>query len=308
VRGFLQETAGDSIILISDGANTSRRQQPAVQKTAKIGLPDVSYLSLPRKSNVVKGIAYGLVPLALGAIAGAGADEHGFPVSPKAIIYGLSFLSGLAIGSIGGSVAALKGVDIDIPLEGKSEIQKRAILSQVVARQYRSRPFFKVSPWAGVISPPQGNAAAVFGGRLRYYFTQRSGLELAYGRTDWFSREPPYHGSYTSRIQRSKMSYFSGGFFIFPIRKRSVTPFVAWGWGKTSAKTNSKTRWSSTSGEYDEWEDNYTDTNYSVHFSGGVEIPLTSYLSLEGRLENIWSLGEGQYGNIQLALNFGPNF
>jgi hypothetical protein len=314
VRGFLQESTGDSIILINEVRNSWSEHQARAQRTTNMHLRDISSLSLPRKSRLSKGILEGLGLGAMGLLLGfaSGDDPPGwfsFTAEEKAAGLGL-FLGGIGI-SIGGSLGALKSVDIDIPWEGKTEAQKRTILSQVVARQYRSRPFLKVSPWVGAISGPHGKVAVAFGGRLRYHFTPRSGFELNYGETPWSfssSRYSQYHNSSWSETERSKINYISGGFFIFPIRNRSVKPLVTWGWGWTKTQTNSRTRWEATSGEYGEWKYGFTDKHFSIHFSAGVEIPLTRYISLEGSLEEILRMGKEDYGNIQLSLNFGPTF
>jgi hypothetical protein len=318
LRGFLQETSGDSIILINDVENFWSDRQSTAQRAMNIHLNDISSLALPRKSRLPKGILAGLGIGAFGALLGfamgddpppSGWFDFSFTAEEKAAGLGL-FLGGIGI-SIGGSLGALKSVDIDIPWEGKTEAQKRDIMAQVSSGQYRSPPFVKVSPWAGAISGPHGKVAAVFGGGLRYYFTPRSGFALNYGETRWFSsssRSSQYYGSSWSETERFKINYISGGFFIFPIRKRSVIPFVAWGWGMTRTHTNSKTTWEAASGEYRERENDHTSNNFSIHFSGGVEIPLTSYLGLEGSLEEILLLGKEDFGNFKLALNFGPNF
>jgi hypothetical protein len=202
-------------------------------------------------------------------------------------------MSGFTIGSIGGSVAVLKGVDVDVLWDGKSEVQKRAILTQIRSGNYRSRPFFKVSPWVGVVSPPEGKAAAIVGGRARYYFTPRSGLELAYGRTGWFNQQfADAYLPYASPRERKRMDYLSGGFFVSITRKRWVNPFFSWGWGRAATTA-------------DGWEDK--EIRFALTYYGGVEIPLSNSLSLEGRYGDVWALFQGHHPNFQLALSYGLN-
>lgn len=308
LRGTLHGFSDDSIALSGAVETHGTLPQQASLGNCTMNLNDVSRLSLPRKSSCLKGMKWGLIPLGLGLIIGAASSDESSWLcpSPRAIVMGLGVFSGVIVTSIGGSVGALKGVDVDVPWEGKSEVEKLAILSKLRAGKYRSRNYFKISPWAGVISPHQGKAAAAIGGRLRYYFTSRSGLEVTYARTGWFSRELPYHDPNWSRTERSKVSYLSGGFFIYPIRKRSVKPFFSWGWGRTSTETNSTESWQYGPHDYSEWEYNSTDKYISINLSGGVEIPVTNYLSLEGRLEDIWALGEGHHTGFQLGMTMGP--
>ncbi len=68
---------------------------------------------------------------------------------------------------------------------------------------------------------------------------------------------------------------------------------MAWGWGWCVYST--ATRYGID-----------TDTGPSVNFYGGVEMPLTNWLSLEGRIGNIWMV-EGAHLNFQLSLTLGPN-
>jgi hypothetical protein len=291
--GFLHEIRDDSIALSNGVEISGIAPQASTQATAAVGLNDITALCMTRNSNFVKGAAWGLLPITLGAALGAAADDEGEFINPGAIILGLGIMSGFTIGSIGGSIAALKGVDVDVLWDGKSEVQKRAILTQIRSGHYRSRPFFKVSPWVGVVSPPEGKAAAVVGGRARYYFTPRSGLELAYGRTRWFDRQDAdSYTHYTLRRGRRRMECLSGGFFVSITRKRRVNPFFSWGWGRVATTT-------------DGWEDK--DARFAFTYYGGVEIPLGNSLSLEGRYGDIWALFQGHHPNFQLALSYGLN-
>lgn len=287
--GNLHSVSADSIVLIN--VETQRLiHQEATQLTTKVNLNDISGLSLPRKSTFFKSVAWGLLPGAIGAFIGfaSGDDPSGWfslTAVDKAAILGLAF-GGIGV-SIGGTIGALKGVDVDVPWEEKSEVERRSILSQLGIGQYHSRDVLRASPWVGVISPPHGKEVSAMGGRLRFYFTPRSGLELVYGRTGWFEY---------SNYEKKQLEYFSGGFFISFTRKRLINPFVAWGWGRNSTTTQYGNN------EYEE-----TNSRFSLNFYGGVEMPLTNWLSLEGRVGNILVLCEGGHLNFQLSLTFGPN-
>ena len=91
------------------------------------------------------------------------------------------------------------------------------------------------------------------------------------------------------------MNYFSGGCFICLTRNRPVNPFVAWGWGRTSRKT-----------ERGPIEDQQKEA--AINLDAGFEVPLARYLTLEGRIGDVFALGEGQYGTVQLALQIGPSY
>ena len=272
--GNLLSVTTDSIVLIN--VETQRLiHQEATLLTTKVSINDISGLSLPRKSTFFRSVAWGLVPSAIGGAIIGLSEFGGF----------LSVAFGLIGASIGGTIGVLKGVDVDVPWEEKSEVERRLILSQLGTGQYHSRHPIRGSIWAGGIYPPHGKAVAAMGGRLRFYFTPRSGLELVYGRTGWFE----YNYS------EKKLEYFSGGFFISFTRKWLINPFVAWGWGVYSTTTRYGI---------------YPFTGPSVNFYGGVEMPLTNWLSLEGRVGNIL-MGEGTHLrvplNFQLSLTFGPN-
>ena len=285
--GNLQSLSADSIVLINV---EKQRLKPleANKITTKVSLNDISGLSLPRKSTFFKSVAWGLLPGAIGAFIGlaSGDDTSGwirFTAGDKAAMLGLAF-GGIGV-SIGGSIGALKGVDVDVPWKEKSEVERRSIISQLGIGQYHSRHPIRGSIWAGGISPPHGKAVTFRGGRLRFYFTPRSGVELIYGRTGWFEY---------SNYEKKQLEYFSGGFFILFTRKRLINPFVAWGWGRNSTTT-----------QYGNNE--YEDKSLSLNFYGGVEMPLTNWLSLEGRVGNILVWREGGHLNFQLSLTLGPN-
>ncbi len=241
---------------------------------------------------------------AVGALLGfaSGDDPPGlvsFSAGQKAGLLG-SALGTIGL-SIGGTYGALKGVDLDIPWEGKNEAERSAILSHLRAGTYRCRSCFRISPWAGVHSPPEGKTAAVYGGRVRFYFTPRSGMELAYGGTDWSPIKSSRHDPGWSYTKRSRMSRLSGGFFIYPVRTRAVMPFVAWGWGRTTTQTDETQRHPYGADEYGEWKTSYKESFFATHLSAGIEVPLTNRLSLEGRIEDIWALTEGHHTAFQLG-------
>lgn len=296
LRVVLQGFSGDSIALSGAVETHGTLLQQAVRGESKMNLNDVSRLSLPRKSSFGKGMAWGLIPIGLGTAAGALCSDEGSWLcpSPRSIVMALGVFSGFIVASIGGSIGAMKGVDVDIPWEGRSRAEKQTILSQLETGIYRPRKFLKFSPWVGSISSEQNKAAAVLGGRLRHYLTPRSGLELIYGRTGWFPSGFEYGAPSGSETERSKLSLFSGGCFICLTRNWPVNPFVAWSWGLTSRTSK---RW--------EWED--TQKGISINIHVGAEVPLNHWLSLEGRFGNILALDQGDYDCFQLALNIGPN-
>ncbi len=190
--GNLLSVTADSIVLIN--VETQRLiHQEATLLTTKVSINDISGLSLPRKSTFFRSVAWGLVPGAILFIIGGLARDD--------LSVLLSGAFGLIGASIGGTIGALNGVDVDIPWEEKSEVERRSILSQLGTGQYHSRHPIRGSIWAGGIYPPHTmggalrvyftprsglEAVAAMGGRLRVYFTPRSGLELVYGRTGWF--------------------------------------------------------------------------------------------------------------------------
>jgi hypothetical protein len=310
MRGFLQGTGGDSITLMYDIQPSWLNRWTTAQRTTSLHLSDISSLSLSRSFPIYTTILSGLIPGGVGILLGlsSGDDPPGivrFTAGQKAAILGCA-LGGMGL-SIGGSVGALKSIDVDIPLIGKSGVEKKAILSRIQARHYRAQPNLKVSPRLGILSGPHGRKTALFGGRFRYYFTPRSGCELNYGETPWFSTRSRYYFASWSEVEQSKINSISGGFFIFPFHKRFMNPFVAWGWGLTKIREKTKTQWELGSGEYDQRENGHTDHSFSVHLSGGVEIPLTEHLSLEGSLEEMAIPAIDNYGTIQLAITVGLN-
>jgi hypothetical protein len=310
VRGLLQETGDDSMIVLVDAETPESDCSATGQKIAKVSLEDISSLSLPRKSRLSAGIIWSLSMGAIGAFLGlaSGDDPPGwisFTAGQKAGLMG-SALGCIGL-SIGGTYGALKGVDVDILWEGKSEAEGAAVLSDLKMGKYRCGGRFSISPWGGIASPPEGKPTAAYGGRIRYYFTPRSGLELIWSRTDWSSIEPPYHHPCWSYSVRSRTTHLAGSFFIYPLRTRQVKPFVAWGWGRTSTQTREMQSDYCGAGECSRWEDSYTEKTLSVHLSGGIEIPLTDRLGLESRLEDIWAIGEGHHTALQLGLNVNLN-
>jgi hypothetical protein len=310
LRGFLQDSGGDSVSLTEDVEASEVDGRAADQRTTRLPFGDIASLSVHRRSRFSTGIQAGLALGVVGALLGLadGDDPPGlisFTAGQKAGLLG-SALGTLGI-CVGGTYGALKGVDLDIPWEGKTEAEQAAILSEVRTGTYRSRHCLAISPWAGVHSPPEGKAAPVFGGRIRYYFTPRSGLELTYAKTGWSSMRSSHHDPCWFFRERSRTSQLSGGFFIYPVRTRSVRPFVAWGWGRSSTQTNAKRSCCYDPSAPGEWEESATENTISANLSGGVEIPLTNRLSLEGRLADIWALGEGHHTAFQLGLTLNTN-
>jgi hypothetical protein len=290
--GSIQDISQQSLTISQVYRTDEFGRQQKREKDTTVTLNDISQISLPRRSRALKGTMWGLVPLTLGVILGAAADDPGVFINPGAILAGLGIISGFVVGSVGGSVGAMNGVDVDVAWEGMSEPQRKAVLEQISGRQYRSRTSFKVSPFAGIMSPPDGEMTAVMGASARFYLTPRSGLEVTYGRTRWFSKEQRFSPYYASRKEKLRMEYFSGGCFIYASRGRTINPFIGWGWGRTST----------TSDRYDDAE-----VRFAITFSGGLEIPLSNAVSLEGRFGNVGALFQGHHPTIQLALTFGPN-
>ncbi len=296
LKGSLDGFSGDSIALSGAVETHGALLQQAPQGNVKVNFNDVSRLSLSRKSSFGKVLAWGLVPIGLGTAIGAACSDEGgwLSPSPRSVVMGLGFSVGLCVLSIGGTIGAMKGVDVDIPWEGMSQAERQTTLSQLEMRLYRPRKFFKFSPWVGSISSDQNKTAAVLGGRLRHYLTPRSGLEFIYGRTGWFPSGFEYATAGGSETERQRLSLLSGNCFICLTRNWPVNPFVAWGWGLTSR----------TSKRFGHEE---TQRGMSSNYYVGAVAPLNKWLSLEGRFGSIVALDQGNYDSFQLALDIGPN-
>jgi hypothetical protein len=310
LRGFLREARGDSIILLEEADPSETERQAATRRMTSLHLNNIALLSVPRKSRLSTGIIWSLSMGAVGALLGfaSGDDPPGlvsFSAGQKAGLLG-SAMGYIGL-SVGGSYGALKGVDLDVPWEGKTAVERSVILSRLRAGRCRCRNGFRISPWAGVHSPPEGKTAAVYGGRVRFYFTPRSGMELAYGGTGWSSIKASQHDPGWSYTKRLRMSRLSGSFFIYPVRTRPVMPFVAWGWGRTTTQTDETQRHPYGENEYGEWKNSDKENFFAAYLSTGIEVPLTNRLSLEGRIEDIWALTEGHYASFQLSMILGLN-
>lgn len=152
-RGGLQSILADSIVLVAIKSVKFTRQE-VPQGTTQISVNNISGLSLTRKSTFFKGAGWGFlagfIPGSLLGLASGGIEEAS--AEEAAVAFGL-FFGGIGA-FIGGSIGALKGVDVDVSWEGKSAAEKKAILHRLGTGKYGSRKLFRVSPWAGSISPP----------------------------------------------------------------------------------------------------------------------------------------------------------
>ena len=307
--GNLQNVFNDTVVLAGVETQMNTEQNPD-ETVIKIGLNEISEITLPKKSEFWKYAGYwGLIPAAAGAVVGlASGDDPGglvsFTAGQKAVIAG--GLLGFIGFNIGGSIGALKGVDVDIPWQNRSLAEKRAILSQLRSGKYRSPHPIRVSPWVGGISDPHGKTVANFGGRLRDSFAPRSGVELTYGTSQRYSVNYQYYSDLIN--ERIKVTDISGSFFIAFSRNRLVNPFVTWGWGMLTTTVHRKTSWEIEPGKYSEWKEKDVERFLSLNLFGGVEIPVTKWFSLEARVGKILKFDEPGHFCFQLGLNISSKF
>lgn len=301
LNGALNSASDDSITLVPDGEWTKREQPVVLPDTLNLSIDEISSLSIPRRTSPLH--AFSLLTSAF-LIFSYDRYESREWIDLNPLFIGI----GAFATSYKGSLGLLKSVDIDIPWEGKSKKEKSAILSRLGTGQYRPGPSIKVSPWAGVFSPimeAYGQAervkrAPAWGGRVRLYKTPRSGYELCYGRTDWYLIASTYSPSYGKWTTKGMVEYFSGGLFIAFSRKRTVNPNISWGWGMTSTTHKYST-------PYNSDPPNERFNHPSLYLSCGLEAPLSHFLSLECRLENVWEIKKGHHHGFQVGLVVGPN-
>jgi hypothetical protein len=286
----------DSLITLRSVFATNTAHIAEGTEDAKIRLSEISSLSIVRKSNF--NVAWVLIPGAAGALLGllAGEDEPqgliSFPRGEMTVALGLGL--GMLGLSVEGTLEAMKGVDIDIPLRGTSLEERRKILSQIGIGQYVSRHSIQVSTWIERCIPPKGEVTFAKGAKLRMYMTPRSGFEFAYGISDWFSAYH-YYGYGSTYDEQSRVENMCGGFFIFLKKKNTINPFVEWGWGK--ATTSSRTR-----GQGVTYAGTHSESHLSIRLNIGVEVPLKYGFGLEGSVGDVLSNGGSYYG-IVLALS-----
>ena len=300
--GGIQSLSKDSVIFIKTERPRMRREEITSENIVKVKIEEIASLTLARKSAFSKGILWGFTPgFLLGVFSGG--DDAG------RIAWGIFWGS---VGAyIGGSYRILKGIDVDIPWDGKSLSEKRKILERLSKREYRFPHRLRLSPWIGNISPPfHKTTSIILGGRIRYYLTSRSGLELEYGRTGWFSDEPQIRGTPEyRRLRKSRVDYFSSRIFIHLTQNKRANPFLAWGWGYISSKVHETHLWDLPYPNGQEWTDRRTEISIPLNFLCGIEIPLKNWLSLEGRVGYIWYFWQKKgHPSFQLALIVGPNY
>lgn len=191
-------------------------------------------------------------------------------------------------------------VPTDITIENLHFERQTTIPTDITGGYFKRHPL-KVSPWAGAFYVPSGfyepGGKAVFavGVRVRFHFNLRSGLELNYATTDWYSK---LYNKFTAYWSKEEFMY--GSIFYSFSRKWKINPFMTLGSGMVR-----RVEWNPFTCVG--WEDHYAINDLSFHAIGGVEMDLKSWLSLEARIGTIWNIRHGLYYNFQMALTIGPN-
>lgn len=297
-------------LFMEQGIFQQLNRQPVLEQFP-VALNKIKSISIQRKSPFGKYLArWVLIPFALGFVIGisSGDDPPGWfsmTAEQKAVSMGtvLGFL-GL---NIAGTIGVLKGVDIDIPWDKKNLNDKRLILFRLLTREYHSPHPVRFSPWAGVSYPADGGKAYFFGGRFCCYFNQRSGFEFSVATSNWYSTDKDQDVFW--QTDKIKSNIFTGCFFISFTRDRKINPFVVWGLGLTANKVHRSEIWEYNDNENNLVQEIVTSRDDERHLAQmiffGAEMPLTDWLSFEGRVGEILELDEGLNLSYQLALTFG---
>lgn len=289
-KGSLQGLSADSVVIINTEiqTHTSKNKSPSI---ITVGLNEIAYLSLVRKSHSINASTWVLGPAAVGAFVGliksTDQDKNSIVPNFDGVII---FVAGVSIGLIGyltnGIVDALNAVDIDIPWSEKTKFKKKSLISQIGTGQYHSPHLFRFSPYVEVISRPNDININTVGGRIQFHFKPRTGLELNFGFSNWSHKSLYKYDLY--KYEKVKIKYFSSNVFIFITKKKLVNPFIVAGLGWAKSVVRKK---------YRGLDDKYTNKGLFANFYVGADIQITNWLCLEGR-----------YGFLNPSLNFDDNF
>lgn len=285
----------------------------------EFGVAELASISLVKQSAFYKNIGWGFgsgfaIGSAWGLLSPIG-TEHDFTRGERFVAFGLGCG---ALGTlISGSYSVLKSVDIDIPWKTLSPHQQRALLSQIHTGTYKWGLRLRLSTIYGNISIPKSSkrlpnieATTMIGVRTRLYFKPRAGIELVFAKTGWLNErsgfaDPEQRNFFASR---SRVDYFSTMLFAAFSDRKIVNPFVAWGVALVRETADGFQRLADDMqpGEFFEFQDPGSNTFLPVQIQIGGEIPITHWLSLDGRAGFLWYFwqGDGHLG-YQLALNIG---
>jgi len=274
----------------------------------KTHINDISEITLVKKSSLRKMLGISLMLGGVGAMIGFGSGDDppgwfSWSAGEKATLLGI--LLGGTPAIIGGTYHALKGVDIEIPLNGKLFKERVRIIKQIRFNKYIYKPKLQISAASNIIKFADLGSVQGFIGKIRINFNPRSGIEILHGESSWGSIES-YSFDETTRNEKLKKSYQAFNFFIKASNNKKINPLISWGICRFSGRSHRKISRENYLGEIEKNEYEIDESSIGFNLFVGFDVPISNRLSFEMKSGTLLDFGNGIHKCLQAGIIINP--